>query len=214
MLLRICTRYSFNSNSIRRSNYLPSAVVFSRAPHHDYFFSTTSSNDQKFDDSTPTNNNDSRASLTTNLLALSKARLSLLVVTTTSLGFLSAGPIVSTEGIPALASVVVGTALCSASAATLNQIAEIDRDSLMKRTRNRPLINHGGKQSISKEGALAWGCVSGVSGMMVLGLGTDTMTTMLGVGNIVLYSGIYTYMKPRSEWNTWVGAVVGAVPPV
>jgi protoheme IX farnesyltransferase len=34
------------------------------------------------------------------------------------------------------------------------------------------------------------------------------------VGNIVLYSGVYTQLKTRSEINTWVGAVVGAVPPV
>lgn len=208
MLLRISTRFNV-SNSFRRPKYLPSTVISSQAQHG---FSTTSSNHQKFDDYTP--NNNGRASLTTTLLALSKARLSLLVVTTTSLGFLSAGPIVLTEGIPTLASVVAGTALCSASAATLNQIAEINRDSLMKRTRSRPLINHGGKQSISKEGALAWSYMTGVSGMMILELGTDMMTTMLGVGNIVLYSGLYTYMKPRSEWNTWIGAVVGAVPPV
>jgi len=48
----------------------------------------------------------------------------------------------------------------------------------------------------------------------MLGLGTDPITTMLGIGNIGLYAGLYTYLKPRSEINTWVGAVVGAIPPV
>ena len=43
---------------------------------------------------------------------------------------------------------------------------------------------------------------------------TDVVTSALGVGNIALYAGAYTYLKPRSEWNTWVGAVVGAIPPV
>jgi protoheme IX farnesyltransferase len=37
---------------------------------------------------------------------------------------------------------------------------------------------------------------------------------MLGLGNIGLYAGLYTYMKPRSIYNTWVGAIVGAIPPV
>ena len=36
----------------------------------------------------------------------------------------------------------------------------------------------------------------------------------LGVGNIGLYAGVYTYLKPRSEINTLVGAVVGAVLPL
>jgi protoheme IX farnesyltransferase len=49
---------------------------------------------------------------------------------------------------------------------------------------------------------------------VILYHGTDVLTTVLGVGNIALYAGVYTHMKPRSEWNTWVGAVVGAVPPV
>lgn len=48
----------------------------------------------------------------------------------------------------------------------------------------------------------------------MLALGTDPTTTLLGIGNIGLYAGLYTYLKPRSEINTWVGAVVGAIPPV
>ncbi len=42
----------------------------------------------------------------------------------------------------------------------------------------------------------------------------NPLTAALGLGNILLYSGVYTPMKRRSPWNTWVGAVVGAVPPV
>merc|ERR1711862_202995 len=44
--------------------------------------------------------------------------------------------------------------------------------------------------------------------------GTNVTTAALGLGNIFLYAGLYTYSKPKSEWNTWIGAVVGAVPPV
>jgi protoheme IX farnesyltransferase len=45
-------------------------------------------------------------------------------------------------------------------------------------------------------------------------VGTDPVTASLGAGNILLYAGLYTYMKPISIYNTWVGAVVGAIPPV
>jgi protoheme IX farnesyltransferase len=39
-------------------------------------------------------------------------------------------------------------------------------------------------------------------------------TACLGLANIVLYSGVYTWMKRRSVVNTWVGSIVGAIPPL
>jgi protoheme IX farnesyltransferase len=104
----------------------------------------------------------------------------------------------------------LGTALCASSAATFNQIIEVDKDAQMKRTANRPLVTG----AISHNTALGIGCVTGTSGGILLGCGTDVLTTILGVGNIGLYAGVYTYLKPRYEINTWVGALVGAIPPV
>jgi heme o synthase len=40
------------------------------------------------------------------------------------------------------------------------------------------------------------------------------VTALLGAGNIVLYAGLYTWSKRLSIANTWIGAIVGAVPPV
>lgn len=40
------------------------------------------------------------------------------------------------------------------------------------------------------------------------------MTTALGAANILLYAGVYTPLKQISPVNTWVGAVVGAIPPL
>jgi heme o synthase len=37
---------------------------------------------------------------------------------------------------------------------------------------------------------------------------------MLGMGNLLLYALPYTLSKTRTEANTWIGAVVGAVPPM
>mmetsp|Transcript_28822 Transcript_28822/g.42463 ORF Transcript_28822/g.42463 Transcript_28822/m.42463 type:complete len:475 (+) Transcript_28822:1170-2594(+) len=141
------------------------------------------------------------------ILELSKAKLSTLVVSTASFGFLAAGGPISW---PTLAACCAGTALCSSSASTWNQIFEVERDTKMKRTAHRPLV----KGTISPANAKLLGTMTGVTGGTVLLYGTDPITAMLGVGNIALYSGLYTYLKPRSEINTWVGAVVGAIPPV
>lgn len=43
---------------------------------------------------------------------------------------------------------------------------------------------------------------------------TNPLTTALGAANIVLYAGVYTPLKQLSIANTWVGAVVGAIPPL
>ncbi|CAJ1906543.1 unnamed protein product [Cylindrotheca closterium] len=149
------------------------------------------------------------ASKTAAYLDLAKAKLSALVVTTTAAGFVAAGGPLSEQA--ALAGCcIVGTALCSSSAAAMNQIFEIDRDSKMKRTQKRPLVVNTLSVQEAKTAAAVWG----ISGTSILAFGTDPVTASLGLANIGLYAGLYTYMKPRSIYNTWVGAVVGAIPPV
>eukprot|EP00594_Rhizosolenia_setigera_P015828 CAMPEP_0178970124 /NCGR_PEP_ID=MMETSP0789-20121207/19316_1 /TAXON_ID=3005 /ORGANISM="Rhizosolenia setigera, Strain CCMP 1694" /LENGTH=395 /DNA_ID=CAMNT_0020656491 /DNA_START=214 /DNA_END=1401 /DNA_ORIENTATION=- len=142
-------------------------------------------------------------------------KLSALVVSTTSAGFLAAGGPISYDTLIACS---LGTALCASSAATFNQILEVDRDAKMNRTKNRPLIaaatgNKNNEPIISMKEANVLGFATGISGGALLGMYTDPVTTSLGVFNIALYAGLYTYMKPRSEWNTWIGAIVGAIPP-
>lgn len=43
---------------------------------------------------------------------------------------------------------------------------------------------------------------------------TNLTTAALGAANIALYAGVYTPLKQISIANTWVGAIVGAVPPL
>jgi protoheme IX farnesyltransferase len=137
---------------------------------------------------------------------LAKAKLSALVVTTSAAGYVAAaGPVLTSD----FALCMMGTALCSSSAAAFNQIFEIDRDSCMKRTQTRPLVTGALSPAEAKAAATLWG----VSGTALLTM-TDPIAAALGFGNILLYSVVYTYLKPRSVINTWVGAVVGAVPPL
>ena len=42
----------------------------------------------------------------------------------------------------------------------------------------------------------------------------NPLTAMLGLANLFLYTTLYTPMKRISIANTWVGAVVGAIPPL
>mmetsp|Transcript_15254 Transcript_15254/g.42234 ORF Transcript_15254/g.42234 Transcript_15254/m.42234 type:complete len:452 (+) Transcript_15254:171-1526(+) len=149
------------------------------------------------------------ASKTGAYMELAKAKLSSLVVATTAAGFIAAGGPISTQ-LDVLGSAVVGTALCSSCAAGWNQIFEQNRDSKMKRTQQRPLV----KGTLTTNEAITATTLWGVAGTSILALGTDPVTTTLGASNIVLYAGAYTYMKRFTIYNTWVGAIVGAVPPV
>jgi heme o synthase len=80
----------------------------------------------------------------------------------------------------------------------------------MARTRGRPLV----RRAISPAHAAAFAVATGLAGPALLWMMCNPTTALLGAANIALYAGPYTYMKRRTIWNTWVGAIVGAVPPL
>lgn len=112
--------------------------------------------------------------------------------------------------LPILLSTALGTVLCSASANTLNQLQEVPFDAQMARTRMRPFV----RRALSPLHGLGFAITTGVAGPALLWAMTNTTTACLGFANIVLYAGVYTWMKRRTVWNTWVGSVVGAIPPL
>ncbi|KAJ7716089.1 UbiA prenyltransferase family-domain-containing protein [Mycena metata] len=138
---------------------------------------------------------------------LSKSRLTLLVVLTAMSG-VALSPLHAT--VPTLLSTAVGTALCSASANTLNQLQEIPFDAQMARTRMRPLV----RRAITPLHAAGFAVATGISGPLMLWTMVNPTTALLGAANIVLYSGVYTWMKRKTIYNTWVGSIVGALPPL
>jgi heme o synthase len=139
--------------------------------------------------------------------SLSKLRLSSLVVLTTGAGYICAS---SPIDMISLAYTCFGTFLCASSAATFNQVIEKDNDAAMNRTKARPLPT--GRVPLSN--ATAWGIATGLSGTAILYSLANPVVAALGLANIVLYAGPYTYLKKHSEINTWVGSLVGAIPPV
>lgn len=54
----------------------------------------------------------------------------------------------------------------------------------------------------------------GVPGVALLTLAVNPLTGLLGALNIFLYTCCYTPLKRLSITNTWVGSVVGAIPPI
>src|SRR3984957_895502 len=138
---------------------------------------------------------------------LSKPHLSILAVLTTMSGF-ALSPLPTT--VPILLSTGVGTALCAISANTLNQLREISFDAQMSRTRIRPLV----QKSITPLHAAGFALATGAGGTALLWTVVNPTTAVLGAANIALYAGLYTWLKRKSVLNTWVGAVVGDLPPL
>lgn len=138
---------------------------------------------------------------------LSKSRLTAFNVLVAMSG-VALSPLPTT--VPVLLSTALGTALCSASANTLNQLQEVPYDAQMARTRGRPLV----RRAVGPVHGAAFAAATGLAGPALLWAMCNPTTALLGAANIALYAGPYTWTKRRSVWNTWVGAVVGAVPPL
>jgi protoheme IX farnesyltransferase len=141
-------------------------------------------------------------------LETAKARLSAMVVLTTVVGYLVAAagrvePLV-------LLGAVVGTTLSAFGANILNQFLEAERDARMERTRNRPLPS-GAVQPVR---ALRWGLLSALAGVTVLAVATHPLPTVLALAVILLYVLVYTPAKVHTPFNTAIGAVCGAIPPM
>lgn len=153
-------------------------------------------------------------------LSLSKPRLTVLVVLTAMTpyalypvpDFLSPSIGLDTPSLSplTLAFLTTGTALCCASANTLNMLYELAWDGMMSRTRNRPLV----RGLLSNRNAFAFAAFAALAGVGGLYFGVNPTVAFLGAANIALYAGVYTPLKRVSWLNTWAGAVVGGIPPL
>lgn len=141
-------------------------------------------------------------------LALTKPRLSALVLATTGAGFLLA-PRSSSSLLP-LAFALLGTILVVGGANALNQVYEREIDALMRRTRDRPLP--AGRLWAGPAGA--FGVALAAVGIAVLALQVNLLSALLGAGGFVLYVFVYTPLKRLSWICTLVGAIPGATPPM
>ena len=139
---------------------------------------------------------------------LVKARLTLLVLLTTAVGFyLGAEEPINYLG---LFHVVFGTAAAAAGAAALNQWWERKLDALMHRTRMRP-VPAGRMRPID---ALLLGGGLSILGVGYLAVLCNALSAVLAAITIAIYIFGYTPLKRVTTFNTALGAVPGALPPM
>ena len=142
-------------------------------------------------------------------IALTKPRvMSLLLVSAVAGAFLGAG---STPSLEVLVAVLVGGALASGGAASLNMAYESELDQRMGRTKNRPVA----EGRISARTAMLYGTLLNVGSFLVLALMTNVLAALLAIAGTVLYFGLYTViLKRTTTQNIVVGGAAGAVPPL
>ena len=100
--------------------------------------------------------------------------------------------------------------LVTGSASIFNQVFERDTDALMDRTRHRPLVTG----EISVAGAVWYGAILGIAGVVPMALRFNLLAALLLVATFVAYVAVYTPLKRVSTLNTVVGAIPGAAPPL
>jgi len=148
-------------------------------------------------------------SLLSSYVELTKPKIMLMVLVTTVLGFALGGG----DGIQPLGLLLwalLGTALASGGAGVLNHFLERDADARMDRTRNRPLP----LGTISPVMAVLFGTGLTIAGCLVLLVWVNALAAGLALASALLYTLIYTPMKRLSWWNTPIGAIPGALPPM
>jgi protoheme IX farnesyltransferase len=150
----------------------------------------------------------SRSGFIRDLVELIKARLTLLVLLTTAVGFYlgADNPI----NYAALLHTVFGTAAAAAGAAALNQWWEYKLDALMQRTRSRPVP--AGR--MRPRDAVVLGAALSIFGVAYLAFVCNALSAALAAITIVIYVFGYTPLKRVSTFNTALGAVPGALPPM
>ena len=139
---------------------------------------------------------------------LVKARLTLLVLITTLVGFY-----VGARGALDWALMIhtlLGTALLACGAAALNQLIEREHDAKMRRTEGRPLPSG----RLQPDTVLLFGGFSSMAGLVYLAFAVNLLTSLLGAVTLVTYVFVYTPLKRVTWLNTTVGAIPGALPPL
>jgi protoheme IX farnesyltransferase len=150
-------------------------------------------------------------------LALTKPRITVMVLVTVATGFLLGARTtvyppswLGTSSLTTFLLVVAGTGLVASAASVWNQVLERSRDARMRRTMRRPLP----LGLVSPGEAAAFGTLLGVVGVAMLERVANPTAAVVAAATFLLYVLVYTPLKPRTTLNTAVGAVPGALPPV
>jgi len=141
-------------------------------------------------------------------LALTKPRLVLMVLIATLAGFYL-GSFGELDWIRLL-NTIFGTALAAGGTIALNQYVERDLDAKMRRTRSRPLPDG----RLHPAGALIFGIAISAGGVLYLLVAVNALSSLLAALTVLSYIFLYTPMKRKTPFCTFVGAIPGALPPM
>ena len=142
-------------------------------------------------------------------LALTKPKVSLLIVFTAIVGMVLASP--GMVPLQALLFGTLGIAMASGCAAALNHILDRRIDREMARTRRRPLATG----SLRTSQALGFAGVLCVGSMTVLWLSVGSLCALLTFSSVIGYAVIYTgWLKHATPQNIVSGGAAGAAPPL
>jgi heme o synthase len=143
-------------------------------------------------------------------IKMSKLRIVFMVLITCSIGFFlgsrEAGSLSWLDWLLCL----VGTGMAAAGAASLNNYIERDIDARMARTRDRALPSG----AVEPLHALTYGILMVLGGLVVLVANLNLLAAFLVLLTAFLYVLVYTPLKRLTWWNTSIGAIPGALPPV
>ncbi|MDQ3385329.1 MAG: heme o synthase [Actinomycetota bacterium] len=140
-------------------------------------------------------------------VALTKPRIiELLLVTTVPT------MVVADRGLPSLwlmVATVLGGTLAAGGANAINMYVDRDIDTLMDRTKGRPLVTG----ELEPRAALTFAIGLEVAAFVWLTLTVNLLSAVLAVSACLFYVFVYTlWLKRRSEHNIVIGGAAGAVP--
>ncbi len=140
---------------------------------------------------------------------LCKPRVVLLMLLTVVVGMYLAAP--GWVDIFLLCASLVGIGFCAGSAAAINHLVDRRIDSMMARTKKRPVAH--GRVSVSQ--ALWFALIMGVLGLAILIIFVNKLTALLTFITLIGYAGVYTgYLKRATSQNIVIGGLAGAAPPL
>ncbi|WP_097459562.1 heme o synthase [Mangrovitalea sediminis] len=142
-------------------------------------------------------------------LELTKPRVVALMLLTSVIGMLLARQSLPTWQVLVFGNLGIG--LLAGAAAVVNHVVDRKVDSIMARTRHRPLVE-GRVDSLA---ALAFAANLGLLGTIVLVWQVNALTAWLTLASLVGYAGVYTlFLKYATPQNIVIGGLAGAMPPL
>ena len=146
-------------------------------------------------------------------LALTKPRVVSLIVFCAVIGMFLAVPfgVLDARFAGVALAATLGIALVAGAAAAINCLVEQKIDTLMARTRGRPLP----RGQLTSRQTLVFAAAVGGAGLAVLYFEVNALTMWLTLATFVGYAVIYTVvLKPLTPQNIVIGGASGAMPPV